>query len=101
MARRLDGVLEPAHDVLRLERELGHVREVLGERAPRDRQLAAVEQRRVVEEVLEQRRQPADAVDVFHVVFPGGPGRRGGERGGVRVFRAWAESVCTYLRSAR
>ena len=74
VARTLDGVRQRAHDVLRRGggEELRRVRDVLRERAARHGQLCAVDQVRVREEVLEQRGDAPDAVQVRHVVSPGG-----------------------------
>ena len=81
VSRALDGVRQRAHDVLRHRsgsvgggggKELRRVRDVLRERAARDGQLRAVDDARGVrEEVLEQRGDPARAVQVRHVVPAG------------------------------
>ena len=66
VARALDRVRERAHDVLPRRRlpkcELRRVRDVLRQRVARDRQLRAVDQVRVREEVLEQRGDAPDTV---------------------------------------
>ena len=73
MARAFDGVLQRAHDVLRgSDEEVRRVRDVLRERAARHGQLRAVDEIRVREEVLEQRGEAPDAVQVRHVVPPRG-----------------------------
>jgi hypothetical protein len=70
---RFDRVRERAHDVLRLlpKRQSRRVRDVLRQRAARDRQLRAVDQVRVREEVLEQRGDAPHAMQVLHHVPPG------------------------------
>ena len=83
--RALDGIRERAHDILLcssacawalvgpgpVEEEVRSVRDVLCERAAGHRQLRAVDDVRVREEVLEQRRDPARAMQIYHVVPPG------------------------------
>ena len=69
MAGILDGVAQRAHDVLAGEVELGRVRDVLRERLGGDRQLRAVDEVRVLEEVLEDRGDPANFVQVLHDVL--------------------------------
>ena len=75
VARALDGVRKRAHDVLHaspVQKEVRSIRDVLRERAARHGQLRAVDDvLRVREEVLEQRGDPARAVQVRHVVPPG------------------------------
>ena len=81
VARALDRVRERAHDVLRcrgtgstigpVKEELRRVRDVLCERAACHRQLCAVDDVRVREEVLEQRGNSARAMQIRHVVPPG------------------------------
>ena len=71
VARALDRVCERAHDVLRLpKRQHRRVRDVLRQRTASDRQLRAVDQVRVREEVLEQRGDAPNAVQVLHHVTP-------------------------------
>ena len=68
---RLDRVLQPLHNALIRKVELGHVLVVLRERLARDGELRAVDEVRVLQEVLHERGDAARLVEVLHDVLAG------------------------------
>lgn len=69
VARLLDRVAQRPNYLLAREFELWHVLVILREGLTRDRELRAVDQVRILQQVLDQRRDASDFVQVFHHVI--------------------------------